>query len=432
MATTGGVNIDFDNPLEPGWDDISFDVFDLQDSKQAIMLKNEAMDVFTRRNVFKGVTEFQGIVISEPKDLINNPGFVDNLFQSLGTQEKPVAFKIHIPALHAMLGNPCDTTQIDKYGTSKEAKDIAIKKIIQRHPWFITKGIFGLLGQKTPSAGDWITVKFAKGPSGGRTIEGQIVKILGTKTQLANVCDQSAIDIFNSYNNGVTPLSSNTNLTTGGAEQKTGAGISNETDLIFAYPFVQGSQSGQVTSRLNILRDMTKYGLGIGSHTGVDFGLVEGSVLLASADGVVERANGGNGEIRIKHTDSTGKIYYTVYHHCSAINVAVGNSVVQGEQVGLSGNVGRSTGPHLHFEIRRDFTIDWQSADWKNGKPTAADYEKFNRSCIDPLVALTLPGIAKSFGEILSANNSDNTVIVTSNIAGNNGAGMLSWDESND
>ncbi len=58
---------------------------------------------------------------------------------------------------------------------------------------------------------------------------------------------------------------------------------------------------------------------------------------------------GGYGQqVRIRHADGT----VTIYAHLSAINVVTGQAVDQGDVIGLSGNTGNSTGPHLHFEVR--------------------------------------------------------------------------------
>jgi murein DD-endopeptidase MepM/ murein hydrolase activator NlpD len=59
--------------------------------------------------------------------------------------------------------------------------------------------------------------------------------------------------------------------------------------------------------------------------------------------------NGSYGnEVVIRHAD--GK--YSQYGHLSQLSVSAGQSVTAGQQIGLSGSTGNSTGPHLHFEIR--------------------------------------------------------------------------------
>ena len=85
-------------------------------------------------------------------------------------------------------------------------------------------------------------------------------------------------------------------------------------------------------------------------HTGVDFGDPTGTPIYASDGGTVITAgySGGYGLcIDIDHEN--GRV--TRYGHCSAINVSVGDKVYQGQQIGLVGSTGNSTGPHLHFEV---------------------------------------------------------------------------------
>jgi murein DD-endopeptidase MepM/ murein hydrolase activator NlpD len=92
----------------------------------------------------------------------------------------------------------------------------------------------------------------------------------------------------------------------------------------------------------------------IHGHNGVDIGAPVGSPILAAAEGIVLAAkpsgyNGGYGKmIIISHPNGT----QTVYGHLSSVYVTTGQSVSKGEQIGESGNTGRSTGPHLHFEVR--------------------------------------------------------------------------------
>lgn len=89
------------------------------------------------------------------------------------------------------------------------------------------------------------------------------------------------------------------------------------------------------------------------AHHGTDFGKDGSPVVVASAAGLVTlaRVNGGFGNcVYIKHVIN-GKIYETVYAHLKTITVKVGETVRQGQQVGLKGTTGNSTGVHLHFEI---------------------------------------------------------------------------------
>lgn len=85
-------------------------------------------------------------------------------------------------------------------------------------------------------------------------------------------------------------------------------------------------------------------------HSGIDFAGPVGSLIFAGADGVVTRASrwGGYGKtIVIKHNDT----YETLYAHLSSIDVEVGDRVYKGDAIGKLGNTGRSTGPHLHYEV---------------------------------------------------------------------------------
>ncbi|MFD7749921.1 LysM peptidoglycan-binding domain-containing M23 family metallopeptidase [Streptomyces sp. NPDC059698] len=88
-----------------------------------------------------------------------------------------------------------------------------------------------------------------------------------------------------------------------------------------------------------------------GYHTGSDFQAASGTPVLAIGPGtVVSAGNSGSygNEVVIKHEDGM----YSQYAHQSALNVSVGQTVAGGQQIGLSGSTGNSTGPHLHFEVR--------------------------------------------------------------------------------
>ena len=86
-------------------------------------------------------------------------------------------------------------------------------------------------------------------------------------------------------------------------------------------------------------------------HTGIDFRGEPGDPVYATAAGRVTQAerNGGYGlMVEIDH----GNGLVTRYAHLSAISVANGASVAPGDLIGRIGSSGRSTGPHLHYEVR--------------------------------------------------------------------------------
>lgn len=107
-------------------------------------------------------------------------------------------------------------------------------------------------------------------------------------------------------------------------------------------------------------------GAGIDGHGGYDWGVPENTPLKAVADGVVTFAGEGspffcpplNQEttgkyVYVKHTAPNGEEFETEYVHLSQVNVDKGSLVHTGDILGLSGNTGCSTGPHLHFGVRR-------------------------------------------------------------------------------
>ncbi|MFD5637352.1 peptidoglycan DD-metalloendopeptidase family protein [Streptomyces sp. NPDC127077] len=109
-----------------------------------------------------------------------------------------------------------------------------------------------------------------------------------------------------------------------------------------------------------------------GYHTGVDFVVPTGTTLKSIAAGTVVSAGWGGAygnQVVIQHAD--GK--YSQYAHMSSLSVSAGQTVTEGQQIGLSGATGNVTGPHLHFEIR-----------------TTPDYG----SDIDPVAYLRSHGVA--------------------------------------
>lgn len=102
-------------------------------------------------------------------------------------------------------------------------------------------------------------------------------------------------------------------------------------------------------------------------HGAIDIAVNTGTPIFSPWNGVIERVYwtslGGN-QIVIRHENGM----FTGYAHLSDMNVNPGDRVVQGEQIGLSGNTGTSSGPHLHFTVK---TADGTRVDplpyWTNG-----------------------------------------------------------------
>ncbi|WP_249659974.1 M23 family metallopeptidase [Lysinibacillus fusiformis] len=102
-------------------------------------------------------------------------------------------------------------------------------------------------------------------------------------------------------------------------------------------------------------------------HQGVDLASTGKVPIFASAAGVISRAQvlSSYGKVvMIKHIVN-GKAYETNYAHLDSYCVRVGQTVKQGQQIGIMGNSGRAFGIHLHFEI--------QNGKWAIGQPNAID-----------------------------------------------------------
>ena len=89
-------------------------------------------------------------------------------------------------------------------------------------------------------------------------------------------------------------------------------------------------------------------------HEGVDFAAPQGTSVFAVAEGTVLRTGrqptGWGNFVELRHPNGMT----TLYAHLSRIDVRSGDTLMAGERLGLVGSTGRSTGPHLHFEVKRD------------------------------------------------------------------------------
>jgi murein DD-endopeptidase MepM/ murein hydrolase activator NlpD len=93
-------------------------------------------------------------------------------------------------------------------------------------------------------------------------------------------------------------------------------------------------------------------------HAGIDIPMPKGTPIVAALDGIVldvgtsknRQYRGYGNTALIGH----GNGIITLYAHCQSVSVKKGQAVRQGEVIGLVGNTGRSTTPHVHFEVRKD------------------------------------------------------------------------------
>ena len=120
---------------------------------------------------------------------------------------------------------------------------------------------------------------------------------------------------------------------------------------VIAIPSVQPVQNLKFTSNFGIRSDPFRGTAAM--HAGVDIPGPVGTPIYATGDGVIVYAgwmNGYGNLIKIKHELGTE----TRYGHLSKIRVKVGQKVSRNSLIGDMGNTGRSTGPHLHYEVRVD------------------------------------------------------------------------------
>lgn len=107
--------------------------------------------------------------------------------------------------------------------------------------------------------------------------------------------------------------------------------------------------TGTITSRFG-----SKESIRTSAHKGIDIGAPNGTPIYAAADGTITYSSynsGGYGNLVII---SHGNGVETYYGHCSKLYVKKGQTVKAGDKIGAVGSTGRSTGNHLHFEIRQN------------------------------------------------------------------------------
>lgn len=193
-----------------------------------------------------------------------------------------------------------------------------------------------------------------------------LIKNIGNEMRNVETIDNNEVE-----NNSVTDVQNNlandiqmeSNVTTvssvqdvQNSEEAMGGGdesIDSETDLDVIYIKKNGSFikpiSGRITSGYG---PRTPTNIVSANHAGVDIGANTGADIVASMEGKVEvvSTQGDYGN----HLKITNGEISTLYAHCSKIVVNEGDSIKQGQKIAEVGSTGRATGPHLHFEIRRN------------------------------------------------------------------------------
>jgi murein DD-endopeptidase MepM/ murein hydrolase activator NlpD len=123
-------------------------------------------------------------------------------------------------------------------------------------------------------------------------------------------------------------------------------------DGVIAVPSDKPVRSAEFTSSFGVRND--PFGRGAAMHAGIDLAGPVGTPIYATADGTVTEAaynEGGYGNlIKLDH----GRGIETRYGHLSSFNVRAGERVKRGQMIGRMGSTGRSTGSHLHYEVRID------------------------------------------------------------------------------
>lgn len=121
------------------------------------------------------------------------------------------------------------------------------------------------------------------------------------------------------------------------------------------------------------------------AHDGIDYGIPVGTKVFAGIDGIVKVVDSGNSgyglHVKIRNPFKDCEI---ILGHLSAIRVANGQRVSVGDLIGLSGNTGFSTAPHLHEGFRRIIPDDnekdvfkWKVADYNNGYKGYIDHLEY-------------------------------------------------------
>ena len=192
----------------------------------------------------------------------------------------------------------------------------------------LTAAVIGLSGQGALAASGPAPAPAPKAPHHGPAVGGEFIPASSTEASADLRADQQFRTLFQSW--------------------KKMDGVQKG---VIAIPSVQPVEKLQFTSNFGIRSDPFRGTAAM--HAGVDIPGPVGTPIYATADGIVDHAGwqGGYGNlVEINH----GKGIATRYGHLSKVLVADGARVTRGQLIALMGSTGRSTGSHLHYEVRMD------------------------------------------------------------------------------
>lgn len=175
------------------------------------------------------------------------------------------------------------------------------------------------------------TAVAVSGSEGEKKVVSKVIMINGVEVSRENLEEE----VYKNPTNETIKVGTNTNIKSTVAAKSGGSSTGS-----FLRP-----NYGIITSRFGYRRR--------GFHTGLDIAGAYGSNIMAADGGVVICAGwqGSYGKlVKIDH----GNGYITYYAHCSSINVRTGQKVQKGQVIAKVGSTGNSTGPHLHFEVRKN------------------------------------------------------------------------------
>lgn len=153
----------------------------------------------------------------------------------------------------------------------------------------------------------------------------------------------------------------------------------------FTWPLEGAPSSYWVTSKVG----SNEAGIHDNGHNGTDIGATTGTDILAAMSGTVvyagDTGDGYGNRVVIDHGDGIG----TLYGHMSRTTATAGSSVNAGDKIGEVGSTGHSTGPHLHFECRKEFSELSSMSDWFSGtvydplKYDIKDHPTFSQAIVE-------------------------------------------------